>query len=185
MIESNPNPSEKPVHAIRDQPDLQNEADDPVPVCILQYGKDIRNRFKTLIGILGFIAILSYLFEILHSGWFILIIIGLFILIAYYRYRICRTIRISGKGVAESVAGRDWFWTFEEIVRITETSASRSGSEPSKRLVMEHASSLDIAIDNQMMGYEDAFTMIRRYWILGLKRKLSRNSIPFFLLKYW
>lgn len=161
----------------------ESDADDEI--ILVAYGSEIRNRFRLFIAMPVMMLCVCILLNCHTAGSTLLLIISFLMLLAYYRYRICRRIQVSKVMVCEEVAGRKWQWKFNEIIAITELTVSRPGAEPGRRMILENDSSLDIAIDDQMKGYDEAATIIRGQWATMKNRKITSRNIGFFLLKYW
>lgn len=154
-------------------------------IITLQYDSAVRHRFKTLIGICILITILTHWIQIFDSGWLSLMILFTIVLILYYHYRIRRRVQISRVGITENASGRDWCWTYSDIAEVTEYQTESLDSMPSRRIVIEHKSSHDIAFDNQMKGYDDAVAIIKANWCTTPDRRIEHKRIRFFILKFW
>jgi len=155
------------------------------PIVTLQYDVAVRSRFKTLIGLCILMTILTHWIPIFDSGWFSLMVMFTLIMVLYYHYRIRRKVQISRVGIKETAGGREWFWTYSEIADLTEFQLDSPDALPSRRIIIEHKSSHDIAIDDQMKGYDDAVEIIRTNWCTTPDRRIERKRIRFFILKFW
>ena len=152
---------------------------------VLKYGSHVINRFRTFIAMPVLAIALCLLLNIHHPGYLSLLVLSLFLLFLYYRYRICRQVAVSENGVRETVAGRTWIWRYSEIDTVTELKVTGTGSEPGRRMILEHETSLDVSIDDQMTGYDEAVGMIRDRWTAETSRRIDTRSVGYFLLKYW
>ncbi|MCD4654870.1 hypothetical protein K8T06_13165 [bacterium] len=151
----------------------------------LRYPDSVKNKFLALIGILSVFTVVLPWLHILDVGWVQIFGILDFMLVLFYRYRLRRIIEVSEQGVCELLGKKEWRWTWSEIEEVRHTSVTLAGSIPAHRMVVEHKSTHDITFDDQMSNYDDAVTLIRRFWHNGTSRKIELNSVPFILMKYW
>ncbi|MBN1296963.1 hypothetical protein JXA80_09295 [bacterium] len=144
-------------------------------------------RLRIKIGILlltGCIVLIPWL-GFLDPGWIQILAMGDFILILFYRFRMIREIKVSRSGVSETLGRRCWEWSWDDVSEIRETRATRIGSVPGRRLSIEHESTHDMSVDDEMPGYDDVVTIIRAVWEDGEKRRIRIQTTPFFLFRYW
>ncbi|HPQ40061.1 MAG TPA: hypothetical protein PLV45_06770 [bacterium] len=152
---------------------------------VLKYTDSVRTRFFTLIILLSmFIAALPFI-RLFSPGWTQLFLMVDLLLILFYRYRLIRTIIVTDDGISEILGKREWHWEWNEIAEIRETTATNPGAAPSRRMVVEHESTHDMAFDDDMPGYDAAVTVIRRQWEKPSTRRIASHRVPMFLLKYW
>lgn len=152
---------------------------------VLRYPKAVRVRFFTFIILIAlFTAFMPWL-GIFGTGWIQIFALGDFLLILFYRYRLIRTIIVTNDGITEKLGKREWNWTWEDIAEIRETTATGAGTSPTRRMVVEHASTHDMAFDDDMPGYDAAVEIVRRQWEHLPGHRIARSSVPMFLWKYW
>lgn len=151
----------------------------------LEYSSTIKTQFRIVMVIIAlFIGVMPW-FQLFTTAWFQLSFILEILLVLYYLYRIRRRIVVTSEGISEYVGRQEWEWTWNDIAEVRETIANNSGSLPTRRLVVEHHSTHDIAIDDQMDGYDQAVQLIETHWHNPPKQRIERTEIPVILLRYW
>lgn len=155
-----------------------------VPVT-LQYDTEVLSKFKIMIIILFILAVITPLTVFHGTGWNALLLVAGIILTIYYLKRIKRIVSFTDKGVAEKAFWRDRFWKYSEIDEIVDIISTQSNSTPSRRIILEHSSTHDIAIDDQMEGFDEAVLLIKEFWMEKFTKRLTRKHVSFFILKYW
>jgi hypothetical protein len=151
----------------------------------LQYDKSVHTKFKTLIVFVLFLAVISPFTFLWGTGWSSILFASAVVLAIYYLKRIKRVIRLSDKGVYEKSFWRERYWTYAEIADIVDMIANHPTSDPSRRVNLEHVSTHDISIDDQMDGFNDALSLVQKFWVESLSKRMNRKHVQFFVLKYW